>query len=70
MRATYPSLRSIALGLVVGTPGYINHRIPTRREPRMSASAPEGVPTFCLVLLGASARPRRVKMVEDPGLGR
>ena len=38
--APFPSLRSVPLGRPVGVPGFVNHRIPTRREPKMSASAP------------------------------
>jgi single-strand DNA-binding protein len=31
---------SVPLGHPAGISGYVNHRIPTRREPKMSASAP------------------------------
>ena len=38
--ASFPSLRPVPLGRLAAGSGFVNHRIPTSREPKMSASAP------------------------------
>ena len=59
-----PHCRSVPLGRQAAVSGSVNHRIPTRREPKMSASAP-AVNSVCALVGNLTADPVLKQLGDD-----